>query len=266
MSRHTNTPHLYGVRDIYALVFSEQKVCLDAFISIDFKSEPNPLSGIFAALGNKIDDPKAAASTRTPATFSWVPLSGDPGYAGMWLGIARMSIDVNSVGRLNIQYRQPQPVAASKDVPEECAKPADKPVVTYKAEFFSANAFFSNSPDSRVGISFALGMTAHPKDTSVSTGDGSKEYFNGYAFAKYYFVRPELRAGPEAKQDRKTSYAVVLGTNLTKSTFSEIVYGIAVGHLVGNMGVIVGVNSLQGAKDSNTGRKSKPFLGLEYSF
>lgn len=266
MWQRMNTPHLYGARDIYALVFSEEKICLDASIAVDFKSEPNPFTGIFAALGGKADDAKAAAPTRTVTGFTWLPLSGNPAAPGMWLGIARMSIDTNSADRLNIEYKQrTQP--AGKDVPEECAAaPAGtsaKP--SYTGEFLSANAFFSNSPDSRIGISVALGLTLNPKNTSVATGDGANQYFNGYAFAKYYVRRPQLRAGPNA-EGRDTSLGLVIGTNITKSTFSEIVYGVSIGHLVGNMGLIVGVNSLQGAKDSHSGRKSRAFLGLEYSF
>jgi len=265
MWKGRNTPYLSGARDVYALVFSETRICMDAFITVDFKSEPNPFTGIFSAIGGKADDAKAAPSTHTLASFTWYPMSGDPAHPGLWMGLARMSVDVNSVDRLNIQYKQPNQ-AAAKDVPEECTKGNPGPAA-FTGDFLAANAFFSNSPESRIAVSIALGMTRNPKDTSVSTGDGSKEYFNGYAFAKYYIRRPRLRIGPEADIDpRDLSFALVLGTNVTKSTFSEIVYGVSIGHIVGNMGVVAGINSLQGAKDSNTGRKSKAFIGLEYSF
>jgi hypothetical protein len=265
MWRGMNTPHLFGARDVYALVFSEKPICMDAFITVDFKSEPNPLTGIFAAIGGKTDDAKAAPSTHALVNFTWYPMSGNRADSELWMGLARMSVDVNSIDRLNIQYKQPVQ-AGAKDVPEECTQGGDRPKA-FTGEFASANAFFSNSPDSAVGVSIALGMTRNPKDTSVSAGDGSKEYFNGYAFAKYYVRRPRLRAGPDADPaSRDVSFALVLGTNVTKSTFSEIVYGVSVGHIVGNMGLVAGVNSLQGAKDSSTGRKSRPFLALEYSF
>src|SRR5258706_247793 len=278
--RGNNTPHLYGARDLYALVFSEQKACLEASVAMDFKSEPNPFSGLFAALGSKLVDPKAPASDRKAAPLRWHSLSGDSQHSELWIGVAQLAIEVNSVDRLNIQFAAPK--SPSKDAPpDECtvdsadkadkADRADSPGNTkYTANYLAANAFFSNSPDSRVGISFALGMTTNPKSTTVTTGDGANQYFNGYAFAKLYIRQPQLPARPEVETEslsaRRVSYALVLGTNVTKTSFSEIVVGVSAGHILGNMGVILGLNSLAGAQASSDGRKWRPYLGLEHSF
>jgi hypothetical protein len=266
--RGNNTPHLYGARDLYALVFSEQKACLEASVAMDFKSEPNPFSGLFAAIGSKADDPKAPASDRKAAPLRWYPLSGDSQRSELWIGVAQLAIEVNSVDRLNIQFAQPK--APSKDAPPDECTAGNAGNADYKANYLAANAFFSNSPDSRVGISFALGMTTNPKSTTVSTGDGANQYFNGYAFAKLYIRQPQLRAAPEVETEslsaRRVSYALVLGTNVTKTSFSEIVVGVSAGHILGNMGVILGLNSLAGAPASDNGRKWRPYLGLEYSF
>jgi len=262
--RGVNTPHIYGARDIYVLAFSEKKLCLEASVAVDFKSEPNPLASLLGST-TKPDDPKAPASDRKVAPLVWYPLSGDSRQDDtyLWLGVERLAIEVNSVDRINVQFGQPK-TKDSKDAAAECID------ASYNTTYLAANAFISNSPDSRVGLSIALGMTTDPKGTAVATGDSANQYFNGYAFAKYYLRRPELRATPEFEQEsrsaRRTSYALVLGTNITKSAFNEIILGISAGHLLGNMGVIIGANSLAGVKDSDTGRRWRPFTALEYSF
>ena len=256
-----NTPHIYGARDIYVLAFSERKACIEASVAVDFKSEPNPLGSVLGSTA-KAEDPKTPATDRKAANLIWYPLSGDTsqGKEHLWLGVTRLAIEVNSVDRLNVQFAQ----VKVKDGSPECATDPK-----YKSDYLAANAFFSNSPDSRVAVSIALGMTTNPKGTAVATGDSANQYFNGYAFAKYYLRRPQLRAAPEFEQfdqARAVSYALVLGTNITKSAFNELVVGVSAGHLRGNMGIIVGLNSLAGATGSDSGRKWRPFAGLEYSF
>jgi hypothetical protein len=250
MWRNRNTPHLYGVRDIYAVVLTEHKACLDAFVSTEYKSEPNPFSALFKVLGAPIEPSAAKTGERQKAEFSWYPLSGNPAMPGMWLAIARAGVDVNSINRITVQPRQ------------EC-EPGKAPTA-YAGDFLAANGFFSNSPASRVSVSLALGWTTGTRDTSVSSG-GSNQNLNGYALAKFFILRPELRAGP-GSTGRTPSLGVVVGTNVINSAFSELVVGLSAGHLVGNVGLVAGVNSIAGAKDSTSGRKARPFIGLDYTF
>lgn len=294
MWKNRNTPHLYGVRDIYAIVLTEHKVCLDAFVSTDYKSEPNPFSAVFSVLGSKIEPTQPKGAERhQKAQFAWYPLSGDPAMAGLWFGIARVSVDVNTTNRITVQYHQPKPPTekdkqttakageekaekAKSGGAEECSDPgvldasgkpklgADGKPIPYTGNVLAANGFFSNSPDSDVTVSLALGATLNTRETSLASG-GSNLALNGYALAKFYLVRPELRAGPVAPGYRR-SWGVVVGTNIVHSPFDELIVGLSRGHLWGNVGVVAGMNSIAGKKDTQQGRKQRAFVGLDYSF
>ncbi len=295
-----NTPYLYGVRDIYAIVFSEQKVCVDAFLSTHLKNEPNPFSALFSLIGGKSGtDAQKDEDKHVPAKFTWYPLNGKP-KSPLWMGLARLSVDANTTNRITVQWKQlksqeptpqsrpgqsqssatgetskpPTKAPASKPggdgaetTPEECLGPKDgtKPAV-YTGNFLAANGFFSNSPDSYAGVALALGATMNTRDTSVASG-GSNMSMNGYALAKLYVpsLGPRLNVPPYSTLHRP-SLAVFVGTNLKNNVFDEVVYGLSVGHIIANVGVVVGYNSLAGKKDSQQGRQRRPFVGLEYSF
>jgi hypothetical protein len=64
---------------------------------------------------------------------------------------------------------------------------------------------------------------------------------------------------------RRASAGLFVGTGV-KSPFDEMAFGVSVGHLIGNVGVLVGANSIAGAKDSTKGRKLVAFSGIDYSF
>lgn len=287
MFRDQNTPHLFGVRDVYAFVFSEKKACIDGVVATEFRNEPNPFSAIFTVLGKSFTGSGAAAKDdREPINFAWYPLSGNPKAPGMWYGVARAGIDVGSTNRITVRYKQPKPKpaakdekAAEKDKPkpqataageeDECTAPpvpAGQEAAVYAGNFLAANAFFSNSPDSQVTVALALGTTFNVKDTSVASG-GSDVSYNGYALVKFYpeRFRPRLHAGPQEVGPRK-SFGWVVGTNVLNDAFAEFVFGASLGHIWGNVGVTAGINSIEGKKDTDQGRKERLFLGLDYSF
>jgi hypothetical protein len=300
----SNTPHLFGARDIYALVVTEHRVCLEAHVSTFFKNEPNPFSAVLAALGSKAEPAAPKPPVRTPAQFHWYPLSGDPANPRLWLAFARLAVEVNSTGRITVEYVQPRPAApsgerakASQD--DECpttrpaadeaqakagAAPAGMPgpgvdkhpagatpapvtepdqIRKYSGDFLAANGFFSNSAESYATISFALGVSLDPRGTALASG-GSKASFNGYALAKFYLLRPQLRPGADLGE-RRLSMGVVFGTGV-KSPFEELVVALSLGHVIGDVGFLAGGNSIAGAKDSSKGRKLCPFFGFDYSF
>lgn len=290
MWRNQNTPHLYGVRDIYAIVFSQRKACIDGTLATDYKSEPNPFSAILAVVGKNID-PEKKEDTRAGMTFSWYPLDGNPGTQGMWYAVARTGVDVNSTNRIIVRYRQPKAAqakdgaddktaeqAAAKPRPkpkpkpkpepglaDECGAPQDEEAPpVYAADFLAASGFFSNSPDSRVSVALALGATFNARDTSIASG-GSKQALNGYALAKFYLVRPRLRTDPGGT-GHHMSWGAFVGTNIGGSAFDELVFGLSMGHVIGNVGLVAGINSIEGKKDTDQGRKQRAFIGLDYSF
>ena len=301
MFKGQNTPYVFGVRDVYALVFSEKKACLGGTVATEFRSDPNPLTAILAVLGKTFPGPKDNKDDREPLNFTWYPLSGNPSNSVMWYAVARAGIDVGSTNRMTIYYRQPnapkkeeqaakadaeKKAGAAKPDPAATPKPAPKPGPgvedecapvdvqpgkdgpVHTANFLAANAFFSDSSESQVALGLAVGVTFNAENTSLASG-GSDAGFNGYGLVKYYFLerfRPRLYAGPTDVGSRRPSLALVLGTNVFKDPFKELLLGVSLGHLVANVGLTVGINSIEGKADSDQGRKERMFLGIDYSF
>ena len=341
------TAHVYGARQVYALVFAERKTCVSAHVTLNYRSEPNPLSLILSAVSSvKLDAAAAKASESKQLTFKWYPLSGnyDPKAPGLWVGLAGVPIDENTVNWMTIEPGNPRPKPGQGEpaIPPECVgqegadeielrtgpqvqkenvgarklfnelrelKPgsdatlvlkdqqldirtgqsrnpnASKPAAdggakpeaskSLDANFVAADAFFSNSPGGRATMAIALGWTKNTKDTSLGTG-GSNSSFNGYALVKWYLVKPTLRPLPDSEcfgmsswiwtTYRCPSFGLFAGMNVKNDIFSEIVYGVSIGHIWDNVGLVGGWNSIAGGKNGQEGRQKRPFVGIEYSF
>lgn len=282
-----NTPHLLGVRSIYVIVLSEDKADVTASVTSDFQRESNPLVAILNALGApdiKAEDAKASETKREE--IKWSPLSGNRDTPGMWFGIARLDVGGNSINRVTVAYAQPhvEDVTVSRttskdglalklemkggDVPESDSDKDVRDVFVskdkYQGDFLAATGHFSNSPASRTGVSVALGGTFNTEGTSIASGGGDQE-FNGYVFAKFYLSPPYLYAAPRWTL-YKPSFGLAIGTNVKEHVFNEIVTGVALGHIVGNVGVIAGANFLAGKAGTTDGRKARAFLGIDYTF
>jgi hypothetical protein len=134
----------------------------------------------------------------------------------------------------------------------------------YSGDFLSANGFVSNSPGGWATLSFALGASGNVEGTAVASG-GSRFTVNGYATAKFYMLRPRINVAPGAWAARRTSLAIFAGTGI-KSPFDELVFGLSVGHVIGNAGLLLGGNTIAAPKDSDRGRKFCWFGGIDYSF
>ena len=290
-----NTPHLYGVRLIYAIVLTEYRIDeLGGHVTTEYKREPNPFSAVFSALGTKLEAPEAKAAVSNELKFHWYPLSGNPDQPGMWFAIARVNVDVNTIDRITVSYGQltpsnPLSVKITRNISEKDGTsysfevqvdkmPEDdredtlrqafvqkqpKEQEKYSGDFLAANGFFSNSPDNFAAVSLALGVIFNDRGTAAASGSNNQSV-NGYALAKIYFpgCRPELRAGPDPSDAHpyRPSLGVIVGTDLTGTIFDEFVLGVSLGHVFGNVGFISGVNVISGAKDSNEGRRTRPIL------
>jgi hypothetical protein len=77
---HENTPHVYGARDVYAVVFTERRACLSAHVTTIYRNDPNPFSGVLSVLGSKADPAAAKAPERTVGQFRWYP-EGSPHFS-----------------------------------------------------------------------------------------------------------------------------------------------------------------------------------------
>jgi hypothetical protein len=150
-------------------------------------------------------------------------------------------------------------------------------VVPYKAPFLARNAFFSDNRESRVGVAVAFGLTFIGQ--KVGPQGASNPNLNGYAMAKLYPIprfRPKLVTDPNSTGGSITyvrpSIGIVVGTNIGSPGFSELVVGVSAGHLVGNAGLIIGINEFAPAKPDKPeisppmNRRGRPFIGVEYSF
>lgn len=283
-----NTPYLYGARDVFAVVFSERRACVTARVTTIYRNDPNPFSTVLAALGTNVDPAAPKPTERTSAAVRWLPLSGNPADTGLWVGMAPFAIDENSTVRITLEYSPPRKKGgddkSQADLPEECvgppasaqagvdpagptssarAEPA-QPEPEYSGDFLSANGFVSDSPGGWAALSFALGASGNVRGTAVASG-GSRFTVNGYAAAKFYLLRPRINVAPDAWKVRRTSLAVFAGTGI-KSPFDELVFGLSIGHLVGNAGLLLGGNSIAGPREGDTGRTTCWFGGIDYSF
>jgi hypothetical protein len=146
-----------------------------------------------------------------------------------------------------------------------CDRAAFQP--NYKGKFLAANAFFSNSFADRSAISVALGITFNERTTSAASS--GNEGVNAFALAKFYLCgecRPKLPPSPNPNSSiNAPSWGIVLGAKLSKSPFDEIALGIAAGHLIGNVGLVLGADVIAGASPSS-GRVWRPLLAVDYTF
>ena len=299
-----NTRYLYGVQEVYVLLLTEYKSCLAAQITTIARRETNPFDAVLKALGKSLGPTteNPVALTTHPAQLVWYPLSGDTEHPVMWLAIGSLPVDTNTTDWITVKFTNPKDVSkpdktATAASTSEASPQADKtpsipegcivdpsellpdtmdqhPAVKYKARFLAHNAFFSDNRESRVGVAVAFGLTL----TGQKGGpQGNNPDLNGYALAKFYpfshFV-PRLVTDPNstggAISYERPSIGVVVGTNIGSAAFSELVAGVSFGNLLGNVGLIAGVNEFVPPKETGSTvvgrRRGRPFVGLEYSF
>jgi len=269
MWNRRNTRYLYGVQEVYILLFTQYKACFTAYGTTLVKNEANPFD--FLNLINKGAPPaiKEAGLQTRAAEFAWYPLSGDPDEPGMWLAIASVPVDVNTADWITVRYSQPKKAQSDKNpLPEECVADANVPPVVYTGSFLAYNAFFSDNRESRVALSLAFATTFTNQRVPPPSGR-SNPYPNGYAFTKFYLFRPKLvsnRNETGGSIAYRPSYGIALGTNVAHSPLNELLVGISAGHLMGNMGFIGGMNFFTPNDATKAGRRHRPFLGIDYSF
>jgi hypothetical protein len=188
--------------------------------------------------------------------------------------VASVPVDTNTADWITLRYAKPRLQSKNEDVPEECvASAADQP---YSGNFLAYNAFFSDSRENHVGVAVAFGATRNAKGPPPSSGsNAASPYLNGYALAKFYMRRPTLvsnRNNTGGSVKYRTSIAIAVGTNITNSPLSELLVGVSVGHLIGSVGGIAGINYLPVNETTSvnstnsTRRRGRPFVGIDYSF
>lgn len=280
-----NTPHLLGVRAIYVVALAHHQLDLHATVTSDSQYEPNPLLGLLGSFkAPEVKGTEVKPTESKDGVFVWRRLDGEEenhGYddkAVMWLGTAHITVPENTINRITVSYG-PLPTedaaGTSKDATgsnkataeknkSNTDEKTDREKEKYSGDFLAATGHFTNSPEANTAVSFALGTTFNSKNTSIASG-GSNVNIDGLVFAKFYISRPYLYATPRMTR-YSPSFGIVIGTNVNGTIFNDIVVGVSVGHLVGNVGVIVGANSIAGIANTSQGRKNRAFLGMEYTF
>lgn len=287
-----NTPFVFGARHLYLLMISDKRLPLDAKLTTIVEKSPNPLAGFQALLKFAPAQPAAKEPASKTVAVAWTPLGTSSG--GPFLGWARLDIEVDSVNRLTVSER---PVKVTGTLTEKTGKdegteteikrvaegpeplPPDVqplPSDAAPAPFRELTAHISDSRSAHAGVGVALGATLNVADTGLGNGSG-EVHENAYALAKLYALRPRLRVGPNRRGVFRPSIAVVVGTNVSSDPFEELIGGISVGHVIGKLGFMMGVNlvkpeaPMDDAEDDMGGsedrsRKYRLFLGVDYSF
>lgn len=268
MWNQKNTRYVYGAQQVFILLFTEYKACFTAYITTLTKSQPNPFDVLNLVNKGVAPVSKDAGLQTRPAEFSWYPLSGDPDNPVMWLAIAPATVDINTADWITVRFMQPKPKSDKTTLPDECIVDPQAPAVAYKGNFLAYNAFFSNNRESRVAVSLAFATTFTNREVSPPNGR-SNPYANAYAFTKIYTRRPKLvsnRNKTGGSIAYRQSLAIALGTNVTNSPLRELLLGVSVGHLAGNVGFIAGMNYFTPNDATTTGRRHRPFIAIDYSF
>lgn len=280
-----NTPYLYGARHIYVLVISDVQLSLGASLTTIVEKVANPFAGVLTLLKFAPAEPSAPEPKSHLAAINWTPLG--KGSGGPFVGRARLDVEVGSVNRLTLFEREE---TVSRTIKQGSCTGCGTTEVVRKAEgpeplpgegaasvpFRSITAHISNSRPSYAGLGVALGATFGVEGTALGE-DGGEVHENAYALAKVYVVRPRLQVGPKKRSLYRPSWALVFGTNVTNDPFEELVGGVSLGHVIGNLGLTVGVNWVKPAKPVEegaggeggreaSGRESKIFVGVDYSF
>jgi hypothetical protein len=290
-----NTPYVFGARHLYLLMISDKRLPLDAKLTTIIDKSQNPLAGFQALLKFTPAEPAAKEPMSKTVAVAWTPLGTSSG--GPFLGWARLDIEVDSVNRLTVSERPVKVTGTLKETTRETGKapetetevervvegpeplpPGVQPLPNdaAPAPFRELTAHISDSRSAHAGVGVALGATLNVADTGLGNGSGDV-HENAYALAKLYALRPRLRVGPTRRSVFRPSLAVVVGTNVASDPFEELIGGISVGHVIGKLGFMVGVNLVKpeapmddaegdmgGSEDRS--RKYRLFLGVDYSF
>ncbi len=282
-----NTRYLYGVGEIYVMVFTDQRVCFDAHLTTIAKSQLNPFDAILRALGKPLAPaapeiaPEVAPKTQA-AHFVWYPLDGNFATKGMWLAIGAVPVELNTTDWITVHLAEPKlqskrpiqnnttkvPNQSSETTPQpgklnttdecstessESALDTNKQPVLDKLNYLADNAFFSNNRDSRVAVAVAFGLTFTGGE--IAPEGTNNPSLNGYALAEFY---PSSRFTPKLRTDPNSggaisstrSLGVFAGTNITHTLFNELIFGISWGHVLGNVGFVAGINYFVPARPS----------------
>lgn len=283
-----NTPHLFGARYLYALVFSEEILPLSAGITTVYEQPRNPLTAVLSVLGatNTAADEEPDPQTSS-VQIEWEPLSGDVSNTELWLGTARVPIGINSRNRVTLSFRQGTQTLTRTDGSEDPDNPDNTVLKTEitsvgpafqqqdaaspqlpafpNTSMLNVGGHLSNTSNSRTAFSLGLGVTFDAGDTALS----QEQAINGYALAKVYIRKPRLNAREDTGDLYRRSWSVMFGTNIADDAFDEVVLGMSWGHVFGNAGFFFAGNWVPESRDedgNSSGRDLKLLVGLEYSF
>lgn len=270
------TPYVFGARHLYVVVVSDETMSLDVHLTTIVETTSNPFVTVLSLLNFTAPEQKAPEPKSASAGIAWEPLGEDTD--GPYLGWARLDIEEGSINRLTVHARRE---TVSRTVTKRCdgcprvkverksEGPEPLPDDGATVPFRELTAHLSNSRPNFAGFGVSLGATFDVEDSAVGD-DGGEVHENAYALAKVFLRRPRLKVGPRARRLYRLSVAFFFGTNVAQDPFEELLAGISVGHVVGKLGVNLGLNWVRPGADDDQGgadgREERFFVGLEYSF
>ena len=248
---------LRGEKYVYILLFSDlplDRVTKDSAnapdsiritrTSIDYQRDPF-LVTVFKGFGSKLFgvtvEPRSVAVSDTTVTVSLDSLgTGETIKRPLYVAFVRLRLADETWNRVHIAGARGRRIQGST-------------IVTN----------FGNAGRSRFGVSIGGGFTYRArmralKDTSlVPTGEYIR--FSLYLFSHLYIVRPSLPW-------RGRSVGLTAGTNLVRGEpLNDLVAGISFSRLIGDMGMIIGVNALPTKlQDGSDTRRPRAFVAIDF--
>jgi len=249
---------LRGEKFIYVLVFAENPLVVVApdsvkvptlrirRTSLDYRTDPF-LVAVLKGFGSKLfggaPEPRSAAvaDSSVEVPLARVGVGSDATRPALHVMMARLPLADDTWNRVHVAG------ARGREIP------GGKSVVTN----------FGNAGRSRFGMSLGLGATYDArtmalKDTALGPS-GEHIRVSLYLYSHLYLARPSLPWSGK-------SVALMAGTNLARGeALNDLVAGLSFGRLIGDLGVVVGVNALSSKRgDGSDTREIRPFVGLDF--
>jgi hypothetical protein len=211
------------------------------------------VKSVATAVIGGVTDPESATGQDTIVDLVLKPINS-PGLNTLYIAVKRFDLAENTINRISI-------------------RPATGPAL---GKDRSVHFNFGNASASRFAVSLAGGATfnAHKSsfnDSGMVTGRTSVVRTSLYLFGHAYLIPPRL---PWIKQ----SLGLALGTNILRGgLLDDIVVGLSYGRLIGDIGLIVGMNWMEDQRSApimdgtenatpiESYRKPRFFLGLDFA-
>lgn len=253
--RRSATPFVYGVQNVWVMIFSDTEVHLQVQLTNLYSDQTGIAEGlgnIFISSGRRTQEDGSAREWDRQIDLQ--PWNSEPSVEDtLWFGAERFYVDVDTGYKISI--------LPANDKTREAS------------DFERIEARFTNTKRRSVDFGIGFGVTGDISDEDLENAgdvDGIRTdngILSAYWMVHTYIRRPTLldpitrRAGSRYR----ISYAVTFGLNLDVFNLDQFIVGLNVGHLFGRHGIVVGANILD-LFESKQDTTIKPFFGVAFTF